>query len=52
MKDKRNCHGAVNKSSSEQQYRKSDAVTFAVLNFEAVHLALPGLTAGWQTKSS
>ena len=33
MKDKSNRHGAVGKSSSEQQFRKSDAITFAVLNF-------------------
>ena len=33
MKDKRNRHGTVGKLSSEQQIRKSDAITFAVLNF-------------------
>ena len=33
MKDKGNRHGAVGKSSSEQQFRKSDVITFAVLNF-------------------
>ena len=33
MKDKGNRHGAVGKSSSEQQFRKSDRITFAVLNF-------------------
>ena len=33
MKDKRNRHGAVGKSSLEQQYRKSNMIIFAVLNF-------------------
>ena len=33
MNDKRNCHGAVGKSSSEQHFRKSNAITIAVLNF-------------------
>ena len=33
MKDKRNHHGAVGKSSLEQQFHKSDVITFAVLNF-------------------
>ena len=33
MKDKRNRHGTVGKLSSEQQFHKSDAITFAVLNF-------------------
>ena len=28
MKDKRNRHGAVGKSSSEQHFRKSAAITF------------------------
>ena len=28
-----NRHGAVGKLSSEQQFRKSNAITFAVLNF-------------------
>ena len=30
MKDKRNRHGAVSKSSSEQHFRKSAAITFIV----------------------
>ena len=30
MKDKRNRHGAVGKSSSEQHFRKSAAITFIV----------------------
>ena len=33
MKDKRNRHGAVGKSPFEQQFRKSGAITLAVLNF-------------------
>ena len=30
IKDKRKHHGAVDKHSSEQQFRKSDAITFVV----------------------
>ena len=33
MKDKRNRHGAVGKSSSEQHFRKSAAITIIVCNF-------------------
>ena len=33
MKDKRNRHGAVGKSSSEQHFRKSAAITIIVWNF-------------------
>ena len=33
MKDKRNRHGAVGKSSLEQHFRKSAAITIIVLNF-------------------
>ena len=33
MKDKRNRHGAVGKSSLEQHFRKSAAITFIVGNF-------------------
>ena len=33
MKDKRNHHGTVHKSSSEQHFCKSTAITFIVLNF-------------------
>ena len=39
MKDKRNRHGAVGKSSSEQH--------LLCEIFGALHLAQPGLTAGW-----
>ena len=48
MKDKRNCHGAVGKSSSEQHFRKSGAITLLCEISGALHLAQPGLTAGWQ----
>ena len=44
MKDKRNDHGAVGKSSSEQHFRKSAAIT---LISGALYLAQSGLTAGW-----
>ena len=33
VKDEKKLHGAVGKSSLVQQFRKSDAITFAVLNF-------------------
>ena len=33
MKDKGNRHGAVGKSSSEQHFRKSAAITFIVSKF-------------------
>ena len=33
MKDKRNRHGAVGKSSSEQHFHKSATITFIVRNF-------------------
>ena len=47
MKDKRNRHGAVGKSSSEQHFRKPAAITFIVRESSgALHLAQPGLTAG------
>ena len=55
MKDKRNRHGIVGKSSSEQQFHKSNTITFAVLNFWS---CTPSATksyvrlAGWQMKSS
>ena len=47
MNDKRNCHGAVGKSSSEQHFRKSAAITSCEIS-GALHLAEPGLTAGRQ----
>ena len=50
MKDKRNRHDAVGKSSLEQHFHKS-ATKYVPLSCEisgALHLAQPGLTAGWQ----
>ena len=35
MKDKRNRHCTVGKSSSEQHFRKSAAITFIVRNFRS-----------------
>ena len=50
MKDKRNRHGAVGKSSSEQHFRKSAAINVPLLCeiSGALHLAQLGLTAGRQ----
>ena len=49
MKDKRNRPGAVGKSSSEQHFRKSAAIIPLLCESSgALHLAQPGLTAGWQ----
>ena len=50
MKDKWNRHGAVSKSSSEQQFHKSDAINFAVLNFWSrtpSAIGSYGRQAGW-----
>ena len=47
MKDKRNRHGAVGKSSSEQHFRKSPLPLLCEIS-GALHLAQPGLTAGRQ----
>ena len=47
MKGKGNRHGAVGKSSSEQHFRKSAAITLLCEISGALHLAQPGLTAGW-----
>ena len=56
MKDKRNCHGAVGKSSLEQHFRKCATISLLCEISGALHLVQPGLTAGWlagwQTKSS
>ena len=38
----------MGKSSSEQQFRKYDGITFAVLNFWSRTPAQPGLTLGRQ----
>ena len=38
----------MGKSSSEQHFRKSAAITFIIYEISgALHLAQPGLTAGW-----
>ena len=54
MKYKRNRHGAVSKSSSEQHFRKCAAITLLCEISGALDLVQPGLTAGrqagWQTK--
>ena len=53
MKDKRNLHGTVGKSSSEQHLFKSTTITFILCEISgAVHLVQPGFTAGkWQAGS-
>ena len=51
MKDKRNRHGAVGKSSSEQHFRKSAAITIIVWNFWSPTPSATGSygrQAGWQ----
>ena len=48
MKDKRNRHGAVGKSSSEQHFRKCTPLPLLCEISGALHLAQPGLTAGRQ----
>ena len=51
MKDKRKHHGAVDKRSSEQQFRKSDAITVIVLkNWSPSHSGTGsyGRQAVWQ----
>ena len=45
---KKNRHGAVDKSSSEQHFRKSAAIILSCEISGALHLAQPGLTAGRQ----
>ena len=49
MKDKRNCHGAVGKSSSEQHFRK---LPLLCESSGALHLAQLGLTAGRQARNN
>ena len=44
MKDERNHHGAVGKSSSEQHFRKSPTIIFSYC--VRLHLAQPSPTAG------
>ena len=51
MKDKRNRHGAVGKSSSEQHYNifvNPPPLPLLCESSGVLHLAQPGLTAGWQ----
>ena len=50
MKDKSNHHGAVGKSSLEQHFHKSAAITLLCKISGALQLAQPGLMAGRQTK--
>ena len=50
MKDKRNRHGAVGKSSSEQHFVNPPPLPLLCETSRALHLAQLGLTAGWQTK--
>ena len=57
MKDKRNRHGTVDKSSSKQHFRKSATPLPLLCEISgALHLVQPSLAAGWltgwQTKSS
>ena len=48
MKDKRNRHGAVDKSSSEQRFRKSAAIIFIVSNFWSPTPSATGSYGRWQ----
>ena len=51
MKDKRNHHGAVDKPSSEQQFRKFASITFVVWNSWSCTLSASGSygrQGGWQ----
>ena len=54
MKDKRNRHGAVGKSSSNQQFVNPLPLPLSCEISGALHLAQPvlmaGRQAGWQTK--
>ena len=56
IRDERKDHGAVDESSSEQQIHESADYTLIVRKTGALHLVLPGLTAGrpavCETKSS
>ena len=47
MKDKRNRHGAVGKSSSEQHFVNAPPLPLLCEISGALHLAQPGLTVGW-----
>ena len=48
MKNKSNRHGAVGKSSSEQLFVNPPPLPILCEISGALHLAQPGLTAGWQ----
>ena len=47
-KDEKKLHGAVDKSSSEQQFRKWDRLPLLCEKSGAILLVLVGLTAVWQ----
>ena len=47
MKDKRNRHGAVGKSSSEQHLVNPAPLPLLCEISGALHLVQPGLTASW-----
>ena len=46
--DKKKLHGAVDESSSEQQFHKSDTIPLLCEKSGAILLVLVDLTAGWQ----
>ena len=48
MKDKRNWHGAVNKSSLEQHFVNPPPLPLSCEISGVPHLTQLGLTAGWQ----
>ena len=48
MKDKRNRHGTVGKSSSEHVFVNPPPLPLLCEISGALYLAQPGLTAGWQ----
>ena len=50
MKDKRNRHSAVGKSSSEQYFVNPPPLPLSCEISGALRLAQPGLMAGWLTK--
>ena len=56
MKDKRNCHGTVGKSSLEQHFENPPSLLLSCEIYGALHLVQSGLMAGrlagWQMKYS
>ena len=48
MKDERKHHGAVDKRSLEQRFRKSDVITFLCEKTGVLAIVGPGLTADRQ----